>query len=544
MPRYESGKGSNRRFWEIVVAGRTVHTRHGLVGSEGRTSAPKVFDTEEAARSDADKRIADRRKKGFELVDDDVAGQLCNPEFIEAILANPDDPGPYLVYGDWLQGRGDPRGELVMVQHQLQARPDDAGLRKREDRLTRQLAPARLAHMARKKKNPDRAASGYCDLQWRLGFIVSARIGRYSDRPPYTVRELVASLLAHPSAQVLQSLTIGALGPPGLYDYTAVVEEICRAEPAALRELFIADFDPEHLELAVSVLGDVSCLYPSLPGLERLHLRGGSMDLGEHIALPALRELAITTTVFDYRALESLAAASFPALERLELSAGGTPLAGEGVARLIAAGNMKALTHLGLMEAQETGELVRRVLLGSDLLRQLQVLDLSGGSLSDRDAESMLSQRHALAHLQRLDVTRNYLSERAAAALSEVCPDVRVSNQRPPAVERISLSDQEIFDFAPDSQSMTAARKLVKPATWPALGRDNNRLWGRCQGGELYDVYVDLEAMESGCTCPSMKYPCKHAIGLLMMAQSHTIPDEPPPAGLVERCEAGRPEWG
>jgi uncharacterized Zn finger protein len=41
-------------------------------------------------------------------------------------------------------------------------------------------------------------------------------------------------------------------------------------------------------------------------------------------------------------------------------------------------------------------------------------------------------------------------------------------------------------------------------------------------------VYVDVEEMEAGCTCPSQQYPCKHAIALLILAQSHPITDELP----------------
>jgi uncharacterized protein (TIGR02996 family) len=42
-----------------------------------------------------------------------------NPELERAILWKPDDTDRWLVYGDWLQGQGDPRGELIAVQHAL-----------------------------------------------------------------------------------------------------------------------------------------------------------------------------------------------------------------------------------------------------------------------------------------------------------------------------------------------------------------------------------------------------------------------------------------
>ena len=44
---------------------------------------------------------------------------------LAAIVEAPDDDAPRLVYADWLQSRGDPRGEFIQLQCQLAATPDD-----------------------------------------------------------------------------------------------------------------------------------------------------------------------------------------------------------------------------------------------------------------------------------------------------------------------------------------------------------------------------------------------------------------------------------
>ena len=44
--------------------------------------------------------------------------------FLQAIIANPDDDAPRLLYADWLEERGDPRGEFIRVQCAL-ARMDE-----------------------------------------------------------------------------------------------------------------------------------------------------------------------------------------------------------------------------------------------------------------------------------------------------------------------------------------------------------------------------------------------------------------------------------
>ncbi len=41
---------------------------------------------------------------------------MTSPEFIQAILAEPDDDVPRLIYADWLQERGEPRGDFIRLQ--------------------------------------------------------------------------------------------------------------------------------------------------------------------------------------------------------------------------------------------------------------------------------------------------------------------------------------------------------------------------------------------------------------------------------------------
>jgi uncharacterized protein (TIGR02996 family) len=42
-------------------------------------------------------------------------------EFVPGILAEPDDDTPRLIYADWLEERGDPRGEFIRVQCEMAA---------------------------------------------------------------------------------------------------------------------------------------------------------------------------------------------------------------------------------------------------------------------------------------------------------------------------------------------------------------------------------------------------------------------------------------
>jgi hypothetical protein len=82
----------------------------------------------------------------------------------------------------------------------------------------------------------------------------------------------------------------------------------------------------------------------------------------------------------------------------------------------------------------------------------------------------------------------------------------------------VNLTADQVLALAPDPGAVTAARKLGVLKPWKGLGRDERTIWGECQGSALYQVRVDLSDMAAKCTCPSRKFPCKHALGLMLVA--------------------------
>jgi uncharacterized protein (TIGR02996 family) len=148
MRRYELSEGNSNKFWEIELEGSSFTTRFGRIGTGGQTST-KTFKSDDEARKQYEKIIAEKEKKGYALTGegDDEGGAggggaapaaasrgPDNPELAEAILADPDAVDGYLVYGDWLQSQGDPLGELVALQCKL-AEGADAALEKKAAEL-------------------------------------------------------------------------------------------------------------------------------------------------------------------------------------------------------------------------------------------------------------------------------------------------------------------------------------------------------------------------------------------------------------------------
>lgn len=84
----------------------------------------------------------------------------------------------------------------------------------------------------------------------------------------------------------------------------------------------------------------------------------------------------------------------------------------------------------------------------------------------------------------------------------------------------MALTLTRIEALAPDQASLAAARKLLKPSSWPTLASDEQGLvWGEAQGSGSAPYRVIVCETDAGykCTCPSRKFPCKHSLALMWL---------------------------
>ncbi|WP_060883579.1 SWIM zinc finger family protein [Streptomyces caniscabiei] len=82
---------------------------------------------------------------------------------------------------------------------------------------------------------------------------------------------------------------------------------------------------------------------------------------------------------------------------------------------------------------------------------------------------------------------------------------------------------EQVLALAPDAASRKAGSKLAVAGPWSAAGTsDEGTVWGLCKGSgsKPYQTVIDV-ADSTGpaykCSCPSRKFPCKHALGLLLL---------------------------
>ncbi len=113
-----------------------------------------------------------------------------------------------------------------------------------------------------------------------------------------------------------------------------------------------------------------------------------------------------------------------------------------------------------------------------------------------------------------------------------------------------------VLALAPDAPSQRAAQSLASGRPWPLTGTaETGALWGECRGSAAspYRTVVDLAGPAYRCSCPSRKFPCKHALALLLLWADGSVQDhagEPPDwaaswlterAGRAGRAQAGGP---
>ncbi len=89
------------------------------------------------------------------------------------------------------------------------------------------------------------------------------------------------------------------------------------------------------------------------------------------------------------------------------------------------------------------------------------------------------------------------------------------------------------MSLAPDQATAQAGIELANSGRFARMGGRTNALWGECRGSgkKPYQIKIDLGEPAYGCSCPSRKFPCKHALGLLMIWSRDPgaiVAEEPP----------------
>ena len=459
MPRYELSDGSSNKFWEITLDGKSFKTTFGKIGSGGQTQL-KQFSSDADAKKAYDKLVAEKVKKGYEPVGGKGKGLAAkvkqlkgapvamvtakrNPELEKVIDNDPRDATAYSIYADWLQDQGDPRGELIALQLGKKDKAAKAFIEKHSDYF---LGP--LAEHQETYDGEDTEA-----FTWKYGFIHAVRLSHdhYSNEEwEGKLVEVLDLLLQHPSGRFLTELTFVFNNDPSEDNLQDLIDLLAKKAPPTVRKLHFGDYDyagPSSdtatgtTEISWYSIGDLSKLWKAVPKLETLITQCGSeestmnsegMKLGK-LDLPHLKHAEFRTGGLEKPNAKSIAAGNFPSIEHLEIWYGDPNYGGDCSAKhvqpLLDRTDLPKLRYLGLKNAVFTDDLVEP-LAKSRLTKQLTVLDLSMGCLTDVGATALARYKDAFQHLEKLDVSENYLSKAGIALLAGVAKNVVAKEQR------------------------------------------------------------------------------------------------------------------
>lgn len=338
--------------------------------------------------------------------------------FLKAIHAAPDDDALRLVYADWLDERGDPRGEFIRIQVARAAGDDHRTLVLREHEL-------RAAHGG-DWAGPLRELVG--DWQFHRGLLeevmVNARTFLEKGETLFRLAPLqrvrlrgVEDVLPELACQPILAQVRGL----------DLVGE--RLDDLALHVLASSPHVGElrSLNLSLNLVGTsgIRALAesPHLGNLRELILTGNSdvADLGVQAlcaskTLPALVVLDVTSCGLTDTAARALAGA--PLLPRLRtLNLGGNRIGHGALRTLINSPKAAGLQTLGL-DAAEINSLVVQAIGIAKHLTNLRRLHLRMNHITDGGADALVRAPH-LTNLVEVDLRENPIGAEARQRLRE-----------------------------------------------------------------------------------------------------------------------------
>ena len=390
-------------------------------------------------------------------------------EFIREIVHHPDDDAPRLVYADWLDERGDERGEFIRIQCRLESLglrdPERPQLESRALRLVRRNSKGWAGKLRRHASR----------WEFRRGLVAAARV----DAPTFLrhheeilahapIREIdfrkshesLENLASCPALSRLSGIAfrhneLGRGGPQAAWrlpydnDWSTYhnrqashLHQLRRRSLAPLKKLLESESVRElkSLNLDDNVVGDEGAKIVSEAApeqLQSLSLRGSQITENgcSHIVkskrLAKLRHIGLGGCInvsmnYDADTAGPFAEAAAPLIDRVEsldLSQCGITLESivsfrdrttERLTRLSLAGNMLQEKIYG-----DSSPTMKKAFSSSNLLYGVVELDFSSCYI-DAPALNRLARSEGFSQLIKLNLNNNYLGEAGGVALAKL----------------------------------------------------------------------------------------------------------------------------
>ncbi|HEY5937874.1 MAG TPA: TIGR02996 domain-containing protein [Kofleriaceae bacterium] len=413
MPRYEKRTAKGVDFIDVRIHDKTIHASSSA--AKGKSKATK-HGSVRMAQARFRVAIEAAKKKGFEHVSK-FHTPVENPKLEQEIFQHPDDDALRVIYGDWLHEQGDPRGELIAVQHKLRGVTGSraTALPRRERTLLADHSSIWYGTLDEILHERSYADQPHVRAVWRLGFFdevevrhtegpwgppsahaVSLSVGQFGVMDRLKMSEIVKTLSQLHSARFVTRLILGGMAN----DYVPALKILATGWPRTLRSFTITGTLGGESTPKEHRLGSLAAFCKAHPQLEQLTLMLKKERPGT-LALPRLRELALLNSGhgLSKNQLDDVLANRWPALHSFELDIGRTQLEPSTLQALFSSKLFPQLEmlRLGWLPDADYASAVATLLRESTLFKQLRDFVICGPDWSDHQQELLPVVAKALA---------------------------------------------------------------------------------------------------------------------------------------------------
>ncbi|MFO0810611.1 MAG: STM4015 family protein [Gemmataceae bacterium] len=234
-------------------------------------------------------------------------------------------------------------------------------------------------------------------------------------------------LIAQPRADELAAIVIGAwTGDDSSVSSESIVGWLAGQKDRlpGLRAIFFGDITYEENEISWIEQSDMAPLLAAYPRLEVLRVRGGNSLRFSKLRHDALQELIVETGGLRRSTVREICRCEFPNLSHLELWLGvenyGWDGGVEDLQPILAGKAFPHLKYLGLRNSDIVDD-IAPVIVNAPILRQLEVLDLSNGTMTDAGGRALLNLPTDLP-LHELNLSHHYMTNDMVVQLLKTLP--------------------------------------------------------------------------------------------------------------------------
>lgn len=238
------------------------------------------------------------------------------------------------------------------------------------------------------------------------------------DQGEKNVKTMVEDILRDPELPGLEEIVIGCWGECWDQENRAqiIIDGIVANQEkfSHIKSLFVGDMDYEECEVSWIIQGNYSKLWAAMPQLEKLVIKGSTdLELGD-IQHERLQHLEIICGGLPSAVIQSVQKAKLPSLQTLLLYIGVEEYGFDGdittIQDLLAQSDFPKLSYLGITDSEIQDEITEAAL-GCKYIDQIETLDLSMGSLTDKGGQMLLEQVLKHPNIKVLDLEYHYMSD-------------------------------------------------------------------------------------------------------------------------------------